>query len=61
MWRIVTVMQVLKLGCSRGLNLSRGYIPGHTTNLSFDILYTGGPRLVRILGPGKNRTMQNLY
>jgi hypothetical protein len=21
----------------------------------------GGPRLVRILGPGKNRTMQNSY
>jgi hypothetical protein len=22
---------------------------------------TGGPRLVRFLGPGKNRTMQNSY
>ena len=22
---------------------------------------TGGPRLVRILGPGKNRTMRNSY
>ena len=40
----------------------------HTCEVDFlevlDIMaqmITGGPRLVRILGPGKNRTMRNSY
>ena len=34
---------------------------GITNYIFFEINSTGGPRLVRFLGPGKNRTMQNSY